>query len=95
MTLEPNETQLIGQWIEDQGQLRKDATCERIEWLTSQYLRKVALSPQWGAWEILFQDPSDMRYWEQTYPHGGMHGGGPPALKQISNSEAESKYPGI
>jgi hypothetical protein len=92
MKLRPDETILIGKWLTENGQVRADVTCDRIGWLTAHHLRKVAISKQWGGWETLFQDPDDGRYWEQTYPEGEMHGGGPPALKCFSSDEAKSKY---
>jgi hypothetical protein len=92
MKLNANETQLIGNWVAEGGQLHADAICERIQWLTSKHLRKVAISKQWGAWETLFQDPDDGRYWEQTYPQSEMHGGGPSALKCLSKEQAKAKY---
>ena len=92
MKLNLQETELIGRWVVESGQVRADSTCERIQWLTSHYLKKVAISKQWGAWETLFQDPDDGRYWEQTYPLGHMHGGGPPSLKCISKEQAKAKY---
>jgi hypothetical protein len=92
MKLTSQETELIGKWVVENGQVRADATCERIQGLTSQYLRKVAISQQRGAWETLFQDPDDGRYWEQTYPQSEMHGGGPPTLKCLSKEQAKSKY---
>ena len=87
------ETELIGKWLNANGEAQRDATCERIEWLTKHHLRKVAVSKQWGGWETLFQDPDDGRYWERTYPQSGMHGGGPPCLMIISPEIARKKYP--
>lgn len=92
MKPDPNETELIGKWIAEGGQIRADTTSERIKWLTSKHLKKVAISKQWGAWETLFQDPDDGRYWEQTYPQSEMHGGGPPALKCLTKEQAKAKY---
>jgi hypothetical protein len=92
MKLTSEETELVGKWVGGTGQLRGDTTCERIQWLTSSHLRKVAVSKQWGAWEILFRDPDDGRYWEQTYPQSELHGGGPPALKCVSQEQASAKY---
>jgi hypothetical protein len=66
------ETELIGRWIVECGKVRGDVTCQRSHWLTTHHLRKIAVSKQWGAWEILFQDPDDERYWEQTYPQSEM-----------------------
>jgi Immunity protein 27 len=90
--IQPNETELVGRWTVENGHIHKDETCERVELLTTQYLRKIAISDKWGAWETLFKDPEDGRYWEQTYPHGEMHGGGPPKLEVISKEEARGKY---
>ena len=58
------------------GRVRGDATCQRIESLTTNDLQEVAISKQWGGWETLFRDPDDGRYWERTYPQGEMQGGG-------------------
>ena len=70
------------------GRVRGDATCERIEWLVSGYLEKIASSD----WETLFRDPSDVRYWEKTYLQSEMHGGGPPSLFALSAEKAHAKY---
>ena len=94
MKLNSDETELIGKWIADGVQVRADPTCERIQWLTSRHLQKVTISKQWGAWETLFRDPDDGRYWEQTYPQSHMHGGGPPTLKCLSKEQAKAKYGG-
>jgi len=92
MKLKHDETELVGKWVEVDGQVRADAVCERIKWLTSHDLKKITISKQWGAWETLFQDPDDGRYWEQTYPQSEMHGGGPPSLKCLSREQAKAKY---
>lgn len=92
MKLTANETVLIGRWEFDGSTNRADLVCQRIEWLTGQQLRKVASSPQWGDWEILYQDPDDGRFWELTYPQGDLQGGGPPQLQTISAPAARVKY---
>lgn len=92
MKISAQETELVGKWIVQQGQVQRDATCERIQDLTSNHLRRVAVSRQWGAWETLFQDPDDGRYWEQTYPQNDLHGGGPPTLTHLPKHQAEAKY---
>jgi Immunity protein 27 len=92
MKLQPNETMLTGSWLIQSGQARRDATCERIEWLVSHHLQKVTDSPQSGAWETLYRDPDDGRYWERTYPQGEMQGGGPPQLRYLTTEEAKQKY---
>jgi hypothetical protein len=90
--LSSQEAELVGKWVVENGQVRADDVCERIEWLTSQHLRKIAISKQSGGWETLFQDADDGRYWERTYPQSQMHGGGPPALKCLSREQAKIKY---
>ena len=92
MKIDTRETELVGKWIVKNGQVHGDSICERIQCLTSTHLRKCAVSKQWGAWEILYQDPDDGRYLEQTYPQSDMHGGGPPALKCISKELAKAKF---
>jgi hypothetical protein len=92
MRLQPEETELVGKWFVLNGQVRGDATYERVQWLAANHLRRLAISKEYGAWETLFQDPDDGRYWEQTYPEGYTHGGGPPALRCLSREEAKAKY---
>ena len=90
--IDPSETEIIGACIFVDGEVRADEACRRIEWLTTEYLIRVANSVKWGDWETLFQDPRDGRYWERTFPQGQMQGGGPPRLKVLGRSEAQSKY---
>ena len=78
----------MGRWKIVNGQARADVACERIEWLTSGSLEKIASSN----WETLFRDPDDGRYWERTYPMSEMHGGGPPSLFALSAEKAHAKY---
>jgi len=92
MKLLPHETELTGKWIVEGREARRDAICERIEWLIAEHLKQLAVSEQWGAWETLFRDPDDGRYWERTYPQGEMQGGGPPQLRCLSADEAKRKY---
>jgi hypothetical protein len=90
--LRSHETLLIGRWLKRDGQIIGDEVAERIRWLTSQVLQKIGVSSRWGAWETLFRDPEDGRYWEQTYPEGHLQGGGPPTLKWLLPEEANAKY---
>ena len=92
MKLEPEVTELRGKWCFDGTSMVKDTVCSRIEYLTESILEKIAESPEWGAWEILYRDPNDGRFWELTYPEGHMQGGGPPRLAIITFSKARSKY---
>jgi hypothetical protein len=91
-TLQPSENELIGNWIADGAIVRGDDMCKRIEWLTSKILQKITVSKEWGAWETLFRDASDGRYWERTYPQGHLQGGGPPQLRCLTLVEAKAKY---
>jgi hypothetical protein len=92
MKLKPDEVEQVGKWVAVNGQLRADKTCERIQWLTTHHLRKVATSKQCGGWETLFEDPDDGRLWERTYPQSEMQGGGPPRLSVLSREQAKVKY---
>ena len=53
MMLTSTETELTGKWEIGEAGVRPDLTCKRIEWLTINYLEKIAASN----WETLFQDP--------------------------------------
>lgn len=86
----PDEVELVGKWISRDGAVRGDDTCERIEWLTTAYLRQVATDA--SGWETLFVDPEDGRYWERTYRDGASHGGGPPRMHVITPEAARAKY---
>ena len=80
--------ELVGQWLVEGGKVVADEATKRIEHLTSSVLVKRAT----GNWTILFQDPADRRFWQLTYPHGEMHGGGPPKLQAIDAATAASVF---
>ena len=86
--LEPAETKLIGEWVIDDGKIKADKTCERIEWLITNSLKQVSADD----WAALYLDPNDGRYWERTYPQSEMQGGGPPSLLNITEANARKKY---
>ena len=90
--LQLEETKLVGEWLFDGEVVVANQTCKRIEWLIDEVLEKAATSDEFGAWETLFRDKDDGRYWEQTYPKSEMHGGGPPSQVCISEAEARKKY---
>ena len=92
MKLAPIENDLVGKWVEANGRVIGDAVCTRIEWLTANHLREVAISKESGGWDALFQDPDDGRYWERTYPQSESHGGGPPRLKTLPTDQVRAKY---
>jgi hypothetical protein len=90
--LDNEETLLNGSWIVSGATLVPDEVCRRIEALTSGSLRKVADSPRYGSWEVLYVDPRDGRYWKKSYPQGHLHGGGPPRLENISRQQAAEQF---
>ena len=86
----PNENELVGNWILEEGQTSADETCRRIEGLINGPLTELAKSE--CGWMTLYQDPTDGRYWEHIYPHSDMHGGGPPTLRWIAVDDAKQRY---
>ena len=91
LKLEPNETELIGRWVEKDGSVVKDEACRRIDaLLAGGHLTRITQDA--SGWEILYQDKEDGRFWEMTYPQSHMHGGGPPALRCLNGDEAKKKY---
>jgi hypothetical protein len=88
--LGPDETCLIGEWVARDGRVVADDTCHRVETLVSEQL--VQLAQTADGWSKLFRDPADGRLWEQSYPQGEMHGGGPPSLQCVSHQVALAKY---
>jgi hypothetical protein len=91
-TLSAHETELVGAWVEAANGVVGDETCARIEALIRDTLEHVADHPECGAWQSLFRDPADGRFWERTYPHGDSHGGGPPAIRCIDERAARETY---
>jgi hypothetical protein len=92
MILRSDEFELVGDWIFDGAQISADPMEIRIQQLIEHHLEKIAVNPESGAWETLYRDPLDGRYWECTYPRSGMHGGEPMRLSNISSSAAIEKY---
>ena len=92
MNFGPDETDLVGKWVSDGDSVVHDPVDTRIIRLIEGPLEKIAVSPEFGAWEVLYRDPRDERYWEVTYPNGGQHGGGPRRLTIIGTKDAKAKY---
>jgi hypothetical protein len=86
------ETELVGNWFEDGDEVKGDKTCERIDWLINNVLKEIGYSKKYGAWETLYEDPEDGRYWLKIYPKSHIHGGGPPTLKTISKKVVEEDF---
>jgi len=47
------------------------------------------ISADESGWLKLYQDPEDKRYWQLSFEHGEMQGGGPPSLILLSELEAK------
>jgi hypothetical protein len=90
MEIRPDESLITGGWVLVDGRMTEDAPLRRINSLVSSYLERVAVSAD--GWETLYHDPADGRYWEKTYPHGGMQGGGPASLRVLDVAAAREKY---
>jgi hypothetical protein len=90
MQLKPEEKALAGAWKNQDGKIIKDKICERIEWLVSRHLKRIKAHS--SGWDILFEDPTDQRFWELSYPFSHLHGGGPPTLINLEDNDARNKY---
>jgi hypothetical protein len=90
MQIGPTETEITGRWLVRSGKVVGDENCERIERLTSSYLRELATDAE--GWCALFEDPFDKSLWERTFPRTDLQGGGPPQLRRVSATEAMKKY---
>lgn len=88
--IKPDETLLKGNWKLKGTSMVNDEVSQRIEWLTTHQLQKITTDE--SGWHVLFQDRSDGRYWELTYPESELHGGGAPQLQNISDFDAKKKY---
>jgi hypothetical protein len=88
--LQPDETDLRGQWIVDGESVRGDQTENRIRWLIDHRLDRLGSDP--SGWDTLFRDRRDGRLWELTYPQSELHGGGPCRLSVITAADAARKY---
>jgi hypothetical protein len=86
--LRPDERALIGRWEKTPHGAVPDEVTKRVQSLVNGLLVKIA----GGGWEALYRDPNDERLWELTYPHSSWHGGGPPALLNVTIEYASLKY---
>lgn len=84
----PEEVAIEGRWIFAKGKMVADEAALRIDDLTASYLEFVAAI---DTCSLLYRDPKDGRLWEQSYPQGEMHGGGPPKLSVVSLEEARKR----
>lgn len=89
--LRPHETELHGWWKVSAGRMKPDATCHRIEQLTSCALKPLALSADGN--HALYEDPQDRRLWERIYPTDEMSGETPQRLVVTTAEAAVARYP--
>lgn len=89
--LKPEGIRLIGGWVKIDNEIRPDAVLSRIRYLVDEQLQRLGTDET--GWDTLFRDPLDGRYWELIYPQSEMHGGGPPALVNLLDGDALTKYP--
>lgn len=82
--------EIIGEWMKKDGKVIGNKNCDIIEHLIRQHMTKI--SDRDGGWTILYFSPTDQTYWELSYPHGHMHGGGSPKLTSLTDEEASSIY---
>jgi|tagenome__1003787_1003787.scaffolds.fasta_scaffold20946298_2 hypothetical protein len=60
--------------------------------ITEALLRMRNITTDASGWESLYREPETGEFWEVTYPHGEMHGGGPRELRPITAGDAVVKY---
>lgn len=84
--LKPDETELVGMWLDLGVKVTGDAVCDRVIWLTSERLEKLAEHSAEPA--ELYRDPRDGRLWERLLPFPG----GPPTLRFIASEDAALKF---
>lgn len=84
--LKPEETQLIGMWLDLGSKVVGDAVNDRIIWLVENRLTQLGNSTD--GISTLYRDPRDGRTWELSFPFPG----GPAALGVISGEDARARY---
>jgi hypothetical protein len=84
--LRPEETELVGMWLDLGMKVTGDAVADRVEWLTATRLEKLAENQ--GEQAELYRDPRDHRLWEKMFPFAG----GPPTLRCITPADASTRF---
>jgi len=90
IAIQPNEFDLRGGVKVGLTAMEFDDVSKRIYYLIENSL--VELGSDESGWFRLFQDPNDLRYWELFFPNSEQHGGGAPALQNISIDAAKKRY---
>jgi hypothetical protein len=91
MQLLENEIELKGAWHEEGSGVVANEVCVRIQWLVENSFKEIASLN----WETVYQDINDSRFWLLTYPQSNMHGGGPPSINIITNSQVKEKLQSV
>lgn len=89
-SLQPNESKLRGGIKANKTTVSFDEISERIVYLVTH--RLTAIATDQSGWFRLYQDPTDLRYWQLSYPDSELHGGGAPMLENIAEAMAQNKY---
>lgn len=84
--LKPEETQVIGMWLDLGSKVVGDAVYDRIEWLAAERLELLGEKPD--GLSRLYRDPRDGRKWEYERPFPG----GPPQLVALTEEEAKVRW---
>lgn len=84
--LQPEETQLIGMWLDLGSKVVGDAVNDRVLWLAEH--RLTLLQKAADGFAALYRDPRDGRLWEMCVPFPG----GPAALMVIDKQDAATRY---
>jgi hypothetical protein len=85
------KTVIEGKWNFVASRAVSDAACDQIESLLRTF---VSVGSTDGGWTRLYRDTQGV-FWELTYPHAEMHGGGPPRLESYSLDELRLKHPDL
>ena len=84
--MKPEETELVGMWLDLGMKVMGDAVADRVEWLTATQLEKLGENRKELA--ELYRDPRDARLWEKILPFVG----GPPTLRCITRAAAAARF---
>jgi len=81
---------ILSKWLMVGRRVEGDQASNIIEHLIEGHF--ILVGERSGHWVRLYLDPTNGFYWEHSYPHSGMHGGGPAALRQLSQKEVQDLY---
>lgn len=88
--LRPDETDLVGQWLDTGNRIEGDAVTARIDRLTTEHLVRLGASADGS--RTLYRDPLDGRLWERSHPYRTPRNDGPPRITVIPAERARAEY---